>query len=57
MNLEEKQICPALNEFRLTGWDGSETVSDLIDLVKIKREHFLTRMKNVSVCNDQCKWQ
>ena len=54
MNLEEKQICPALNEFRLTGWDGSETVSDLIDLVKIKREHFLTCMKNVSVCNDQC---
>ncbi|KAK7110884.1 condensin complex subunit 2-like [Littorina saxatilis] len=27
MNLEEKNICPALSEFRLTGWDGSEKSS------------------------------
>ncbi|XP_076436005.1 LOW QUALITY PROTEIN: condensin complex subunit 2-like [Babylonia areolata] len=25
MSLEEKQICPALSEFRLTGWDGTDT--------------------------------
>ena len=34
MNLEEKQICPALSEFRLTGWDGSVTVSELLELLK-----------------------
>ena len=40
MNLEEKQICPALSEFRLTGWDGSVTVSELLEL--LKTEQFFT---------------
>lgn len=37
MNLEEKQICPALSEFRLTGWDGSVTVSELLELLKTEQ--------------------
>ena len=39
MDLEEKQICPALSEFRLTGWDGSDMVSDVLEKMKFRHTY------------------